>query len=77
MTKYLRDCRPGGAILEADVDRIRKEDYWWEVPIRPDVEPRKKSAYYEAILAVEDALEAHERLSVFLLPEEPKEEQVS
>jgi hypothetical protein len=75
VVEYLRDCHPGGVILEVDVDRIRKEDYWWEVPVRPDVEPRKKSEYYEAILAVQDALEARERLSVFLLPGEPKEEQ--
>jgi hypothetical protein len=77
VAEYLRDCHPGGITLEADAQRIRKEDYWWEVPVRPDVEPWKLSEYYEALAAVEAALEEREHLKVFLAPSPSRDEPLS
>ncbi len=77
VAEYLRDCHPGGITLEVDANRIRKEDHWWEVPVRPDVEPRKLSEYYEALAHVEEELEEREQLNVFLVPSDPREEQAA
>jgi hypothetical protein len=77
VAEYLRNCHPGGITLEADTQRIRKEDYWWEVPVRPDVEPWKLSEYYEALAAVEAALEEREQLKVFLVPSPSRDEPVT
>jgi hypothetical protein len=71
VAEYLRDCHPGGITLEADTQRIRKEDYWWQVPVRPDAEPPRLSQYYEALASVETALEEKEHLKVFLAPSKP------
>lgn len=72
VAEYLRDCHPGGTTLEVDADHIRKEQYWWEVPVRPAMEPRKRSEYYEALADVERALDQREHLRVFLLPGDAK-----
>jgi hypothetical protein len=68
VVEYLRDAHPEGITLDVEEDRIRKADYWWEVPIRPEVEPRELSEYYEALARVEEALEEREQLKVFLVP---------
>ncbi|MBI1925135.1 hypothetical protein HYR99_12915, partial [Candidatus Poribacteria bacterium] len=62
--KYLKDYQPGGATLEVVEEGIRKEPYWWYVPIRPSVEPEKRYAYYEALATVEAALKEHEDLKI-------------
>lgn len=77
VAEYLRDCHPDGATLDVDADGIRKEEYWWEVPVRPDVEPSRSSEYYEALAVVEKALEEHEHLKVFLVPSPSKQPQVT
>jgi hypothetical protein len=51
---------------------IRKEHYWWYVPVRPSVEPVKRYEYYEALADVEEALAEHENLTVFLVPISPE-----
>jgi hypothetical protein len=68
VAEYLRDAHPGGVTLKVEADHIRKDDYWWEVPIRPDVEPWELSEYYEALARVEKALEERKQLKVFLVP---------
>jgi hypothetical protein len=55
-------------VLEQD---IRKEEYWWYVPVRPNVEPMKRYEYYEALADVEEALYENENLTVFLVPTVP------
>jgi len=66
--EYVKDCHPGGATLEVLEQDIRKEEYWWYVPVRPDMEPVKRYEYYEALADVEEALEENENLTVFLVP---------
>ena len=70
--KYIRDQHPGGATFEVMAQGIRKAYYWWYVPVRPSVEPVKRYEYYEALAEVEEALEAHEHLTVFLVPISPE-----
>jgi len=70
---YIKDCHPGGASLEVIEQGIRKEEYWWYVPVRPSVEPVKRYEYYEALADVEEALEENENLTVFLVPTVPEE----
>ena len=69
--KYMQDQHPGGATFEVIEPGIRKERYWWYVPVRPSVEPVKRYEYYEALAAVEEALAEHENLTVFLVPMSP------
>jgi hypothetical protein len=69
--KYIKDQHPGGATFEVMEPDIRKERYWWYVPVRPSVEPMQRYAYYEALTAVEEALMEHEHLTVFLVPLSP------
>jgi hypothetical protein len=70
--KYIRDQHPGGATFEVIAQGIRKERYWWYVPVRPSVEPVKRYEYYEALADVEEALAEHETLTVFLVPSSPE-----
>jgi len=70
--KYIRDQHPGGATFEVMAQGIRKEHYWWYVPVRPSVEPVKRYEYYEALADVEEALTEHENLTVFLVPLSPE-----
>jgi hypothetical protein len=70
--KYIRDQHPGGATFEVMAPGIRKERYWWYVPVRPSVEPVKRYEYYEALADVEEALTEHENLTVFLVPISPE-----
>ncbi len=73
---YLRDCHPDGITLRVDAERIRKEAAWWEVPVRPDVEPARLSEYLAALAGVEQALAEQEQLSVFLTPGKARHELV-
>lgn len=66
--RYIKDCHPGGLTLEVVEQGIRKEEYWWYVPVRPNVEPVKRYEYYEALADVEEALDENENLTVFLVP---------
>lgn len=68
MRKHVKDCHPGGATLEVVEESIRKERYWWYVPIRPSVEPQKRYEYYEARADVEEELLENDNLTVFLIP---------
>lgn len=65
---YLKDCHPEGINLEVIEQGVRREDFWWYVPVRPSLEPDKRSAYYEALAEVEGELEEKEKLTVFLAP---------
>jgi len=69
--KYIKNYHPGGATLEVIEQGIRKEEYWWYVPVRPSVEPVKRYEYYEALADVEEALDENENLTVFLVPTVP------
>jgi len=69
--KYIKDSHPGGTTLEVVEQGIRKEEYWWYVPVRPSVEPVKRYEYYEALADVEEALDENENLTVFLVPTMP------
>ena len=75
VAEYLRDCHPDGVTLEVVEPSIRKEEYSWRVPVRPNREPSKPLAYYEALTDVEMALEDNEHLNVFLVPWDPVEAQ--
>ena len=70
--KYIKDQHPVGTTLEVIEQGIRKERYWWYVPVRPHVEPVKRYEYYEALADVEEALTEHENLTVFLVPLSPE-----
>jgi hypothetical protein len=70
--KYIKDQHPGGATFEGMAPGIRKERYWWYVPVRPSMEPEQRYEYYEALAAVEEALAEHEHLTVFLVPSSPE-----
>jgi len=70
--KYIKDRHPGGATLEVVEQDIRKEEYWWQVPVRPSIEPRKRYEYYEALADVEGEVEEKENLTVFLVPLAPE-----
>jgi len=70
--QYIKDQHPGGATFEVMAHGIRKERYWWYVPVRPSVEPVKRYEYYEALAAVEEALAEYEHLTVFLVPLSPE-----
>ena len=70
--KYIKDQHPGGATFGVMAPGIHKERAWWYVPVRPSVEPVKRYEYYEALAEVEEALEAHEHLTVFLVPISPE-----
>src|SRR5438045_2477678 len=65
---YLEGRRPGGAILEVLEPEIRKEEYWWQVPVRPSVEPTKRYEYHETLADVEAELDENEQLKVLLVP---------
>ena len=66
--RYLKDIHPEGAELEVLERGVRREEFWWYVPVRPSQEPDKRSAYYEALAEVEGQLEEKEKLTVFLAP---------
>ncbi len=70
--RYLKDKHPGGATLEALAQGVRHEQEWWYVPVRPSVEPARRYEYYEALAAVETALEESEHLTILLLPTAPE-----
>ncbi len=71
--KYIEDYHPDGATLEVVEQGIHKEEYWWYVPVRPNVEPMKRYEYYEALADVEEALEENENITVFLVPTVPED----
>jgi hypothetical protein len=58
-----------------DEPGIRREEYWWYVPIRPSVEPVKRYEYYEVLAEVEGELDEKEQLKVFLVPGASREVQ--
>jgi hypothetical protein len=66
--EYLKNRRPDGVTLEVDEPGIRKEPYWWSVPVRPSSEPSKRYEYYETLAEVEEEIEEQEQLKVFLVP---------
>ena len=66
--KYIKDCHPSGLTMEVIEKGIRKEKYWWYVPVRLSMEPPKLFEYYEALADAEEALEENENLTVFLVP---------
>jgi len=72
--KHIKGCHPTGLTLEIIEKGIRKEKYWWYVPVRPNVEPPKLFEYYEALADVEEALEENEKLAVFLATTAPTTE---
>lgn len=69
--KYIKDCHPSGLTLEVIEKGIRKEEYWWYVPVRLSMEPPKLFEYYEALADVEEAVYENENLTVFLVPTMP------
>jgi hypothetical protein len=72
--EYLRDCHPGGVTLQVLEDEIQKIDYWWRVPVRPNVEPLHTFEYYDALAVVEGKIQDDRQLNVILVPAEPVEE---
>ncbi len=70
--KYIKDCHPSGLTLEVVEEGIRKEKYWWYVPVQSSKEPPKLFEYYEALAEVECELEDNENLTVFLVPTSPE-----
>ncbi len=66
--KYLKDYRPGGAVLTVVTQGIRHEQDWWYVSVQPSVQPAKRYEYYEALAKVEQELQKSEHLTVLLLP---------
>jgi hypothetical protein len=69
---YIGKHHPGGATLDVLDGGIRKEEEWWYVPVRPNIEPTKRYEYYEALADVENDLEEKENLTVLLVPIAPK-----
>jgi hypothetical protein len=69
--QYVQDCHPGGITLEVVEPGIRREEHWWQVPLRPSAWPEKMFEFYEALADVEEALEEHEQLKVLLVSGEP------
>jgi hypothetical protein len=66
--QYLQGRHPGGATLDVVQPEIRKEEFWWYVPIRPSTEPTKRYGYYEILADVESELEEKEHLRALLTP---------
>ena len=66
--KHIKRHHPDGATLEVIDSGIRKKQYWWEVPIRPSKEPKRRYAYYEALADVEDVVAHKQKVDVFLVP---------
>jgi hypothetical protein len=69
----LRPHHPGGVDLEVDESRVRLQNGYWYVPIRPSVEPPRMFEYYEVLAEVEEALEEVDRLQIQLVPSEPQQ----
>lgn len=69
--EYLRECHPGGVTLEVLDGGIRKIDYWWRVPVRPNVEPPHTFEYYDALAGVESELQEDRDLNIMLVPVPP------
>lgn len=69
---YVRDCHPGGVTLEVVEEGIRKIDYWWRVPVRPNTEPPHTFEYYDALAGVESAIQEDKQLNVLLVPVLPQ-----
>lgn len=69
--EYIQDCHPSGLTLEIVEEDVRKEKYWWYVPVRADREPPKLFEYYESLADVEERLDENESLEVFLVPAGP------
>jgi hypothetical protein len=70
----LRPYHPGGVDLEVDEGRVRQQNGYWYVPIRPSAEPPRMFEYYEVLAEVEEALEEQDQLQIQLVPSEPLEE---
>ena len=66
--QYLHGRHPDGVTLDVIEPSIRKEEFWWYVPVRPSTEPRKRYEYYEILADVEAELEENEQLKVLLAP---------
>jgi hypothetical protein len=69
---YLKDCHPGGITLDLIESGVRKEEYWWYVPIRPSAWPEKMFEFYEALAEIEEQLEEREHMKVLLVSREPE-----
>ena len=69
---YLKHAHPGGATLEVLEDNIWSEESSWQVPIQPDVEPKKVSEYYEILADTMIELQDREDLNVYLRPVDAK-----
>ncbi|HIE27847.1 TPA: hypothetical protein EYP66_11225 [Candidatus Poribacteria bacterium] len=67
VSKYIKDCHPGGATLEVVEEGIRKEHYWWYVPVLPSVEPPKLFEYYEALALASLSRFSFSMLTFYLL----------
>jgi hypothetical protein len=70
--RYLEDCHLGGITLDVIDSGVRKEPYWWYVPIRPSAWPDRMFEFYEALAEVEEQLEEREQLKVLLAASEPE-----
>jgi hypothetical protein len=70
----LRPHHPGGVDLDVDEDRVRWQNGYWYVPIRPSAEPPRMFEYYEVLAEVEEALEEDDKLQIQLVPGEPLED---
>jgi hypothetical protein len=75
--EYLRDRHVDGVTLEVVEDAIRKVDYWWRVPVRPSIWPKRMFEYYEALAEVESEIQEKEHLNILLATSEPRQAQAA
>ena len=69
---YLKHAHPSGATLEVLEANIWSEEFAWQVPIQPDVEPKKVSEYYELLADAMIELQDKDDLIVYLRPVDAK-----
>ena len=69
---YLKDAHPGGATLEVLEDQIWRDEFAWNVTVRPDFEPKRLFEYYEVLADVMIELRDQEDLKVYLVTSEAK-----
>jgi hypothetical protein len=69
----LKDCRPGGLMLEVVEEGIQKGENWWRVPVRPSAWPEKLYEYYEAMAEVEEDILENDNLNILFMTSEPVE----
>ena len=68
---YVAKMTVGDITLWLDEARIRLQNEYWRIPIRPSREPQPLFPYYEALADLEEAIQDFEHIKVSIASGDP------